>query len=74
MATNEFVTKLICTVLKRTHYLSAVSPVDHGNPLFSGESVDVDLVGVSAAVPLLLGFGELGGEEQFLTLLQRDRQ
>lgn len=60
---------LYCT--EKNPYLSAVSPVDHGNPLFSGERVDVDLVGVPAAVSLLLGFGELGGEEQLLTLLQR---
>ena len=36
-------------------HLARVPPVDDLNPLLAREAVDVDLVGVPAAVPLLLG-------------------
>lgn len=49
--------------------LAAVAPVDDGHPLLARQSVDVDLVGVPAAVALLLGFGELG-HQQLVVLLQ----
>lgn len=49
--------------------LAAVAPVDDGHPLLARQRVDVDLVGVPAAVTLLLGFGELG-HQQLVVLLQ----
>lgn len=52
--------------------LAAVAPVDDGHSLLARQRVDVDLVGVPAAVALLLGFGELG-HQQLVVLLQRDR-
>lgn len=52
--------------------LAAVAPVDDGHPLLARQRVDVDLVGVAAAVALLLGFGELG-HLQLVVLLQERR-
>lgn len=44
---------------RRRAHLASVAPVDHGNSLLARERVDVDLVGVPAAVALLLGLGKL---------------
>lgn len=52
--------------------LATVASVDNGYPLLARQRVDVDLVGVPAAVALLLGFGELG-HQQLVVLLQERR-
>lgn len=52
--------------------LATVAPVDNRHPLLACQRVDVDLVGVPAAVALLLGFGELG-HQQLVVLLQERR-
>lgn len=40
-------------------HLASIASVDHRHSLFSSQGVDVDLVGVSTAVALLLGLRKL---------------
>lgn len=40
-------------------YLASIASVDYRDPLFSSQGVDVNLVGVSTAMALLLGLRKL---------------
>lgn len=54
-------------------HLAPVASVDHGNSLLAGERVDVDLVGVAAAMALLFRLRQLR-QQHVVALLQRRRR
>lgn len=54
-------------------HLAPVAPVDHRNSLLAGQRVDVDLVGIPAAMALLFRLGKLR-QQQVVALLQERRR
>lgn len=54
-------------------HLAPVASVDHGNSLLAGERVDVDLVGVAAAMALLFRLRQLR-QQHVVALLQKRRR
>lgn len=59
---------------KKQLYLASVSSVDHRDSLVPSQRVDVDLVGISTAVALLLGLGELRQQQLLALLWQREHR
>lgn len=59
-------------LLSAAAHLASVAPVDHRDSLLARQRVDVDLVGVPAAMALLFGLGKLR-QQQVLALLQERR-
>lgn len=56
MASFVIMILFTCTVQYHTRtHLACIPPVDDLDPFLSGQAVHINLVGVPAAVPLLLG-------------------
>lgn len=59
-------------LLDTAAHLASIAPVDHRDSLLACQRVDVNLVGVPAAMALLFGLGKLR-QQQVVALLRKRR-